>query len=178
MRCPGQTKYGVGESDLRSHGAKAENRSALSDVRWDVGLAVQHRDEFAKECHQHCVFHRIDLAIREHPGSNALDLVRQTPQGACLQFIDNGASISLEQLRHLGNALADAIEAAQLSHQHPLILLLESNLGKALGHYASRWGQTPGHLIVIDEIKQRQALFINVGKARQNIVPIAFYGIN
>ena len=74
--------------------------------------------------------------------------------------------------------LASAIAQVQPPADWPLVLLLESNTGKALGNYASDWGRQPCSLVVIDEVRERHAHFINLGKPHQNIVPVAFYGVH
>jgi ethanolamine utilization protein EutA len=56
-------------------------------------------------------------------------------------------------------------------------LLLEADVGKVLGNYASDWGRSGVDLIVIDEVPVRDAQFVNVGRARDGIVPVSFYGM-
>lgn len=60
----------------------------------------------------------------------------------------------------------------------PLVLLLESNIGKTLGNYLSNWGQRPESLLVIDEIPDRQAQFIHVGRPLKQVVPVSFFGMS
>lgn len=58
-----------------------------------------------------------------------------------------------------------------------LILLVPQNCGKSLGNYATDWRKTPVNLIVIDEIPDRNAHFLNIGEIHHNIVPVSFYGV-
>jgi ethanolamine utilization protein EutA len=98
--------------------------------------------------------------------------------GACLQLLDDGVPPRLDDIRQLGARLASAIAQVQPPADWPLVLLLESNAGKALGNYATDWGRQPCNLLVIDEVRERHAHFINVGKPHQQIVPVAFYGVH
>ena len=43
----------------------------------------------------------------------------------------------------LGERIAIALAAIGFPRERPLVLLVEENVGKALGQYVSRWGSTP-----------------------------------
>jgi ethanolamine utilization protein EutA len=105
-------------------------------------------------------------AIRE-----ALALAGRSARGAAVQL--TGTGTALAEVRRLGAALADALEAVAV----PIVLLLEADVGKVLGNYASDWGRSGVDLIVIDEVPERDAQFVNVGRARDGIVPVSFYGM-
>ncbi|HGM6785248.1 TPA: ethanolamine ammonia-lyase reactivating factor EutA [Pseudomonas aeruginosa] len=107
---------------------------------------------------------------------HALDLARRRPQGACLQLL--GADAGLATLRHLGQRLAAALRAGLFGAEQPLVLLLEANAGKTLGHYASDWGRLPCRLLVIDEIPARHAQFVHIGRPHQQVVPVSFFGLD
>ncbi len=109
---------------------------------------------------------------------DAITLAARSEGGACLQLLDDGAPPRLDDIRQLGARLAGAIAQVAVSANWPLVLLLESNAGKALGNYASDWGRLPCNLVVIDEVRERHAHFINLGKPHQQIVPVAFYGVH
>lgn len=109
---------------------------------------------------------------------DAITLAATSGGGACLQLLDDGAAPGLDDIRQLGARLASAIAQVQPPADWPLVLLLESNAGKALGNYASDWGRQPCNLVVIDEVRERHAHFINLGKPHQQIVPVAFYGVH
>jgi len=55
--------------------------------------------------------------------------------------------------------------------------LAQGNYGQALGNYASNWRQEPFAFVVIDEIPDRQAHFVNIGRLHNMIVPVSFYGV-
>lgn len=108
----------------------------------------------------------------------ALELALSSRDGACLQLLDGGQAPGLEEIRHLGALLCRALGTARPAAQWPLVLLLESNVGKVLGNYATDWGRSSCNLIVIDEVRERSAHFINLGTPHQHIVPVAFYGVH
>jgi ethanolamine utilization protein EutA len=94
--------------------------------------------------------------------------------GACLAVEPLGADYST--LAAFGNRLAGALERGEFPRHKPLVLLVANNFGKTLGHYATRWGRLPVQLIVVDEIAPHEARFASLGRLRENVVPVAFYG--
>jgi ethanolamine utilization protein EutA len=93
--------------------------------------------------------------------------------GACLQITQ--ANINLRQIRDFSQMFSKEIAAIQL--KKPIILLVEGNMGKTLGNYITNWGKLGIQLVVIDEIVTRDAHFVNLGKVRQGVVPVSFYGM-
>lgn len=71
-----------------------------------------------------------------------------------------------------GRRILAALPAEPVS----LVLLLEGNGGKTLGHYATDWGQAPYPLIVLDEVEIPEALFVTLGRLQHSVVPVSFYG--
>jgi ethanolamine utilization protein EutA (predicted chaperonin) len=59
-----------------------------------------------------------------------------------------------------------------------LIILVETNIGKALGNYICDWGQLDYNLIVIDEVALRSAQFAHIGRVHQGMIPVSFFGLN
>jgi len=121
---------------------------------------------------------RLPMDATEQQLDDALALALSSRDGACLQLLDNGQAPRLEDIRQLGARLARALEQARPAPQWPLVLLLESNVGKVLGNYATDWGRSSCNLIVIDEVRERSAHFINLGTPHRHIVPVAFYGVH
>jgi ethanolamine utilization protein EutA len=121
---------------------------------------------------------RLPISASPRQLADAIALAASSASGACLQLLDDGIAPGLDTLRQLGTRLATAIEQAQPRPGWPLVLLLESNTGKALGNYVSDWGRRPCNLVVIDEVRERHAHFINLGRPHQQIVPVAFYGVH
>lgn len=109
---------------------------------------------------------------------DAITLAVRNRGGASLQLLDDGVPPGLDDIRQLGACIASAIAQVQPPADWPLVLLLESNAGKALGNFATDWGRQPCNLVVIDEVRERHAHFINLGKPHQQIVPVAFYGVH
>jgi len=97
---------------------------------------------------------------------------RQTPSGICMP-----ATECLTDIKRFGSRLGNACAHAKMIDQQPLILLAPYNYGQALGNYVTNWRQSPLDLIVIDEIPDRQAHFVNIGHMRGQMAPVSFYGI-
>lgn len=121
---------------------------------------------------------RLPMNASRQQLDDALALALSSRDGACLQLLDSGQAPDLEEIRQLGALLCRALGAAQPEPQWPLVLLLESNVGKVLGNYATDWGRSSCNLIVIDEVRERSAHFINLGTPHRHIVPVAFYGVH
>jgi ethanolamine utilization protein EutA len=118
----------------------------------------------------------------------ALSLVEACPNGACIQVLsgeskmdslvaDTGIPVceSLKAVKSFGRHLRDACR--EVKPRQPVVVLVPHNYGQALGNYASSWRQEPFGLIVIDEIPDRQAHFVNIGRLHNRIVPASFYGV-
>ncbi len=65
----------------------------------------------------------------------------------------------------------------ELSATGPLVLLTAGNIGKTLGQYATRWGRDSTTLVVIDEIPNRRAHFVTIGKPHNGLLPVSFHGL-
>ena len=118
----------------------------------------------------------------------AIALVEASSNGACIQVIEGKADPdsgsrstdvpvcqTLETVKALGLRLNDA--ANRIRPSQPVVVLVPNNYGQALGNYATDWRQSPFDLVVIDEIPDRNAHFVNIGRVRNNIVPVSFYGV-
>jgi ethanolamine utilization protein EutA len=105
-----------------------------------------------------------------------LGLVRASACGGCLRVSLGGTGVAA--VRELGTRVAQAATECAFPPRHPLVLLLSENLGKALGHYVTRWGAVPLELVVIDEVAHRDAHYAQVGVPRRQVIPISFYGLN
>ena len=118
----------------------------------------------------------------------ALSLVAVSSNGACIQVLsgendvnspvrDTGIPVceSLKTVKSFAWHLRDA--CTQIRPRQPVVVLVPYNYGQALGNYASNWRQEPFAFIVIDEILDRQAHFVNIGRLHNNIVPVSFYGV-
>ncbi len=111
----------------------------------------------------------------------AMKQVCQSPKGACLQImIAQSAGFKADKLnmiRSLGQSFVEVMQILQPPQNLPIVLLVDCNIGKSLGAYASNWGKLPVNLVIIDEVVLRQASFVNISKQHQQVVPISFYGI-
>lgn len=112
-----------------------------------------------------------EVSIRE-----AVQLAGRRPQGACIQIV--GGRTGRERVKELGLRLGAALRDAPAALGCPLVLLTEANLGKTIGNYATDWDRSPMNLIVVDEMPDRHAHFANIGRLRDGIVPVSFYGMH
>lgn len=112
-----------------------------------------------------------EASIRE-----AVLLAGRRPQGACIQIV--GGRSGRERVKELGLRLGAALRDAPAAFGCPLVLLTEANLGKTIGNYATDWDRSPMNLIVVDEMPDRHAHFANLGRPRDGIVPVSFYGMH
>jgi ethanolamine utilization protein EutA len=106
---------------------------------------------------------------------SVFSLASNCPQGACIQI---SASNQLEQIHSLAMQIRHAMQANMHAASRPIILLIDCNIGKALGNYICDWGQLDYNLIVIDEVALRDAQFVNIGPLHQQMIPVSFYGLN
>jgi ethanolamine utilization protein EutA len=107
---------------------------------------------------------------------NAFALATKKQSGACIQITT--CNNTLEQVRALASQIKDALHANEYNAFQPIVILLEVNIGKALGNYVSDWGQLDYNLIVIDEVALRDAHFVHIGRLHQGMIPVSFYGLN
>ncbi|HEX5443097.1 MAG TPA: ethanolamine ammonia-lyase reactivating factor EutA [Pirellulales bacterium] len=105
----------------------------------------------------------------------ALRLACRGNRGACLALEVNDTHAA--SIRTLGNRLAERLERSGFPPGCPLVLLLNQNVGKTLGNYATRWGRLAVTLIVLDELPDRGAAFVTLGKPVGQLVPVSFYGM-
>jgi|LGVE01.1.fsa_nt_gb ethanolamine utilization protein EutA len=127
---------------------------------------------------------RLAMDAKTDEWQHALELLRKGSNGGCIQILSrrsldpNGQPSTLAQIKAAGQNLAAALQTHPLPEEHTMVLVLSDNAGKTLGNYASNWGQLPVKLVVIDEIPDRHAHFVNIGRCLNNIVPVSFYGMN
>jgi ethanolamine utilization protein EutA len=107
---------------------------------------------------------------------NALALAAKRQQGACIQI--TACNNTLEQVRALATLIKHALHTSINEPSQPILILVEANIGKALGNYISNWGQLDYNLIVIDEVALRDAHFVHIGRAQQGMIPVSFYGLS
>lgn len=117
---------------------------------------------------------RRDSADAELAG--LIDLVRHSPRGGCVQVRLGTRDVAA--VKQFGTRLAQALERAAFPAELPLVLLVRENLGKILGSYITRWGTLPLNLIVVDEVAERDAQFVQIGTPHSQVVPVSFYGLN
>jgi ethanolamine utilization protein EutA len=94
----------------------------------------------------------------------------------CIQI--TACNNKLEQVRSLATQIKHALHANKYAPSQPIVILVEANIGKALGNYISNWGQLDYNLIVIDEVALRDAHFVHIGRLQQGMIPVSFYGLS
>lgn len=107
---------------------------------------------------------------------NAFALAVKQQHGACIQIV--ACNNALEQIRTLSLQIKHALHASKYKPSQPIIILVEANIGKALGNYICDWGQSQYNLIVIDEVALRNAQFVHIGRVHQGMIPVSFFGLN
>jgi ethanolamine utilization protein EutA len=117
----------------------------------------------------------IDSSMPSDHWQALLQFLSSSNSGGCVQI--RMADASAAAVRALGTAIADSLEAISLSPDRPLIVIVAGNVGKALGHYITRWGTRPRTLAVIDEIPLSDARFVHLGRPHDGVVPVSFYGL-
>jgi len=118
--------------------------------------------------------------ISPHSSDNDIQtlvhLAARSERGACIRIdLEN---TDATPMRMVGQNLAAVLRVFGSPAHRPLVLLVQANVGKALGQYASDWGRLPIELIVIDEMPTRDAQFARIGAMKQQVVPVSFYGLN
>lgn len=76
--------------------------------------------------------------------------------------------------RSLGAALRVLAEGGPLAS---LVVLIEQNVAKALGGYATEWGRYPLPIFVLDEVFPRGAAMVRIGEPHGGVVPLSFFGM-
>ena len=122
------------------------------------------------------IFGTIDAATDEAHIAALLDLVRHSERGGCVQV--TVGSHAADDVRALGERLRSSLVASAFPPDRLLVLLVRENVGKTLGQYVTHWGARPWHIVAIDEVRDRDARYVRIGRPRAGIVPVSCYGLN
>jgi ethanolamine utilization protein EutA len=117
---------------------------------------------------------QIDRHSRSEQIARLLQLAAASGHAAAIQV---DLQQDLAAVRQVGELVAMELASHPLPTGLTLVLLLESNLGKALGNYVARWGKLEVDLIVIDEVPRRDAQFLRLGRLREAVVPLWLYAV-
>jgi ethanolamine utilization protein EutA len=131
---------------------------------------------------------RLSIDTDIEPIIKAILMVEATESGGCIQVLpgkdrvdatikdtENPTGNSLGKVKIFGQRLR--LACTKVKPRLPVVVLVPDNYGQVLGNYASNWRQEPFAFVVIDEIPDRQAHFVNVGNLHNTIVPVSFYGV-
>lgn len=127
------------------------------------------------------IISRVSGDITKQELAVALKLICQSQTGGCLQiFIKDSTGFRTDKvnmIRQLGQMFYEILKELQPSQTLPIVILVDCNIGKSLGAYATDWGKLTLNLIVIDEVLLKDASFVNLRTQHQQVIPISFYGI-
>jgi len=129
-------------------------------------------------CRHLPIVSRVALGADQGEIEKALRLARKNADGACVQIVHAGDIFSLELLKSFAKKFQAACASLGFGPGRPLVLLAPGNYGQALGNYASDWRRSDVDLIVLDEIPDQRAHFVNIGRLVNQIVPVSFYGVH
>ena len=99
---------------------------------------------------------------------------RQAHRPSCVRVECGGG---LEDLRAMAAKISGALRRVRFPENQPLVLLVSGNFGKTLGNLVTDWGRSARNIIVIDEIRMKNAQFVSLGELRDGVVPVSFYGV-
>lgn len=122
------------------------------------------------------IFGRIARDSKDEQIQDMLQLVGRSPRGGCLRIAIG--DVSAAAVTAMGSRIARSLKAVAFPTTTPLVLLVQENVGKALGHYVTEWRAKPHKIVVVDEIEIRDARYAQIGAMRDGVVPISFYGMN
>jgi ethanolamine utilization protein EutA len=105
---------------------------------------------------------------------DVLTLVRRSGRGGCIQVRLGSHEASV--VRELGLRIARILQEDAFPATHPLVFLVQENLGKVLGQYLTHWGALSLRVLVIDEVTLRDAHYVQIGSPRNQVVPVSYYG--
>ena len=108
--------------------------------------------------------------------NNAFALAAKRQHGACIQI--TARNNTLPQVHALAAQIKHGLHTNEYVPSQPVVILVEANIGKALGNYICDWGQSQYNLIVIDEVALRNAQFVHIGSMHQGMIPVSFFGLN
>lgn len=111
----------------------------------------------------------------------ALEAAFSVATTACIQIEDNidmRDASHAEQIKAFAQHVGEHWHQRTRSHAKTLLLLTSGNIGKSLGSYVTRWRTLAIDLVVIDEITDRNAHFLNVGTPLDDVIPVSLYGIH
>jgi len=115
------------------------------------------------------------LAESDEALAALLELARRSSAGAALRV--TGLGDSAAAVAACGERVARCLEADAWPAERPLVLLLDTDAGKALGACATRWGAIRLPLVVVDSLDLPDARFAALGRPHEGAVPVAFHGL-
>jgi len=117
------------------------------------------------------------LALVQNNGGGAIQILSGEKEAQKNYVLEGPFTEKHQRVKALGQVICKSVESMGFSSDIPLVLLAPGNFGKSLGNYVSNWRKMAQKIVVIDEISDRNAHFVNIGRIHNNIVPVSFYGV-
>jgi ethanolamine utilization protein EutA len=121
------------------------------------------------------IFGSIKADLPHEQWTTITQLLEKSPNGGGVQILLQ--KLGATEVRDLGCRIAESLRSVGFPSSKPLVILVQGNVGKALGHYITQWGASPLTLVVIDEITAPNAQFVHIGRLHDRVVPVSFYGL-
>lgn len=153
------------------------------------GMTIFVSDPSILPCHDLPVVARLTLDADREDIANGISLVLTAQEGGCIQIVENGrpslqrnsddrqVPVDLARVKEFATRMAENWTGLNRLYDQPIVLLVPGDYGHVLGNYVSDWGRLRLKLIVIDEIPDRNAHFVNIGNMHNNVIPVTFYGV-
>jgi ethanolamine utilization protein EutA len=168
------------EADFRTyvpaHGGRATVYGLLRHATQVSGSTLFLADPTILPLRDIPILGQITQACTDERIRDILGLAKASSKGGCVRVHIQDADA--RNVGSLGGRLAAALRAIDYPATQPLVLVVEENIGKTLGHYVTEWGALPCKLIVLDELAIRDAQFVQIGPVRHDVVPVSFHGMN
>jgi len=86
-------------------------------------------------------------------------------------------SLPADDIEGAAKALRERFEKEPRLMDHPVVLLIDRDVGKTLGNLITDWGKKPWPLFVLDQVPPPHGQFLHLGKEDRGTVPISYYGM-
>lgn len=117
------------------------------------------------------------LTLVARSGGGAIQIISTEVSELPPSILQGPATEKHTRVKSLGQIICNSMQTVAFPPEIPLVLLAPGNFGKSLGNYATNWRKESHKVVVIDEIPDRNAHFVNIGRIHNNIVPVSFYGV-
>ena len=117
------------------------------------------------------------LNLVARSGGGAIQIISGEKEALKPSILQGPFTEKQGRVKSLGQTICNNLQTMEFPSETPLVLLAPGNFGKSLGNYVTNWRKISQKIVVIDEIPDRNAHFVNIGRIHNNIVPVSFYGV-